>query len=73
MVKVSPFRARGDSSIPDWEAKIPHSLWPKNQNIKYKQHCNKFKKDFKDDQHPKKKNQTLKKESDLWEKKKFFL
>ena len=28
-------------------AKIPHALWPENQNIKQKQYCNKFSKDFK--------------------------
>ena len=27
--------------------KIPHTLQPKNQNIKQKQNCNKFNKDFK--------------------------
>ena len=27
-------------------AKIPHALWPKNQNIKQEQHCNKFSEDF---------------------------
>ena len=73
MVKTSPFKAGGDSSIPDWEPKIPHALWPKNQNIKQKQHCNKFKKDFKDGQHPKKKKTLKKKASDFQEKKKLFL
>ena len=33
--------------IPGHRAKIPHASWPKNQNIKQKQYCNKFKKDFK--------------------------
>ena len=28
-------------------AKIPHALWPINQNIKEKQYCNEFNKDFK--------------------------
>lgn len=28
-------------------ATIPHSLWPKHQNIKQKQYCKKFNKDFK--------------------------
>ena len=28
-------------------AKISHALWPKNQNVKQKQYCNKFNKDFK--------------------------
>ena len=34
-------------SIPGWEAKSPHTLWPKSQNIKWKQYCNKSNKDFK--------------------------
>ena len=35
-------------SVPGWETKILHVLWPKTpQNIKQKQYCNKFKKDFK--------------------------
>ena len=29
------------------EAKIPHAPGPRNQNIKQKQYCNKFCKDFK--------------------------
>ena len=41
-----PPSARGVGSIPGWGAKIPHALWPKNQNIKLKQYCNKFNKDF---------------------------
>ena len=32
--------------IPGRGAKIPHASQPKNQNIRQKQHCNKFKKDF---------------------------
>ena len=47
MVKTSPSNAEGAGSIPGWGAKIPHASWPKNQNIKQKQHCNKFNKDFK--------------------------
>ena len=35
--------------------KIPYSSWPKNQNIKQKQYCNKFNKDFKNDLDQKKK------------------
>ena len=27
--------------------KIPHTLWPKNQNRKQKQYCNKCNKEFK--------------------------
>ena len=32
---------------PGMLAKIPHVCRPKNQNIKQKQHCNKFNKDLK--------------------------
>ena len=39
--------AGGVGSIPGRGAKIPHGLRPKNQNIKQKQYCNKFNKDFK--------------------------
>ena len=38
--------AGGESLIPHWGPKIPSALWPKNQNIKQKQYCNKFNKDF---------------------------
>ena len=34
VVKTSPSNAGGVGSIPGWGAKIPHGLWPKNQNIK---------------------------------------
>ena len=47
MVKTPPSNAGGVSLVPCWRAKIPHGLWPKNQNIKQKQYCNKFNKDFK--------------------------
>ena len=46
VVKTSPSRVRGGSFIPDPGANIPHTSWPKNQNIKQKQYCNKFSKDF---------------------------
>ena len=32
-------------------AKIPHISRPENQNIKQRQYCNKFIKDFKNDSH----------------------
>ena len=35
------------SSIPGCGTKIPYASWPKNQNTKYKQYCNKFNKDYK--------------------------
>ena len=55
VVKTSPSNAGDTGSIPGQGAKIPHASWPKNQNIKQKQYCNKFNKDFKNDPHPKKK------------------
>ena len=55
MVKISPSNAKGIGSIPGWGAKIPHVSWPKNQNMKQKQYCNKFNKDFKNGSHKKKK------------------
>ena len=46
VVKTS--NAGGAGSISGWGAKIPHALWPKNQNIKQKkQYCNKFNKKLK--------------------------
>ena len=41
-----PSNARDVGSIPGWGTKIPHTLWPKSQNIKQKQYYNKFNKDF---------------------------
>ena len=37
VVKTSPSNAGGAGLIPGQGAKIPHVLWPKNQNIKQKQ------------------------------------
>ena len=53
MVKTSPSNAVGVGSIPGGEAKIPHFLGPKNQNIKQRQYCNKCNKGFKIDPHQK--------------------
>ena len=47
VVKTWPFNAKDAGSIPGQEAKTPHTSRPKNQNIKQKQYCNKFSKDFK--------------------------
>ena len=55
MVKTSPSIAGDSSLIPGQGIKIPHTSLPTNQNIKQKQHCNKFNKDFESDQHLKKK------------------
>ena len=54
MVKTSPCNAGGVVSIPGRGAKIPHALQPKNQNMKQKQYCNTFNKDFKNGPHQKK-------------------
>ena len=55
MVKTSSFNAGGAGLIPNQGAKIPHASQSKNQNIKQKQYCNKFSKDFKNGPHLKKK------------------
>ena len=47
MVKTSPPSAGDGSLIPGQGAKILHASWLKNQNIKPKQYCNTFNKDFK--------------------------
>ena len=62
MVGTLPSNAGGEGLIPDWGAKVPHDLRPKNQNIKQKEYCNKFNKDFKNGPHQKKKKKTFKKE-----------
>ena len=54
VVKTSPSNAGGVGSTPGQGAKIPLTLQPKNQNIKQKQYCNKFNKDFKNGPHQKK-------------------
>ena len=51
MVKISPSNAGAAGSIPGHGAKIPHASRPKKQNIKRKQYCNKFNKDFKNGPH----------------------
>ena len=47
MVKTSPSRAEGVSSIPGLGSQDPTWLVAKNQNIKQKRCCDKFNKDFK--------------------------
>ena len=49
VVKTSPSNAGSVGSIPGWEAKTPHTSWPKN--IKQNQYCNKFNEDFKNGPH----------------------
>ena len=46
-VRTSLYNTGGEGSIPDQGAKISYALCPKNQNMKQKQYCNKFNKDFK--------------------------
>ena len=53
-VKTSPSNAGGEGLIPGRGAKIPHASRPKKQNIKQKQHCNKFNEDFKNGPYKKK-------------------
>ena len=47
VVKSSPCNAEDMDSIQGQGAKIPHTFWPKKQNRKQKQYCNKFNKDLK--------------------------
>ena len=54
VVRTSPSHAEGAGSIPGQGPQIPHALQSKNQNVKQKQYCNKFKKDFKNGPHKKK-------------------
>jgi hypothetical protein len=53
VVNISLSNAGDMSSIPGWG--VPHPSWSKTQNIKQKQHCNKFSKDFRNGLHKKKK------------------
>ena len=50
---TSPSSTEGVDLIPGGGAKIPHTLGSKNQNIKQKQYCNKFSRDFKNCLHQK--------------------
>ena len=53
VVKTSPASTRIACLILGQGSKIPHALQPRNQNLKQKQYCNKFNKDFKDGPHQK--------------------
>ena len=55
VVKISPSNAGGAGLILGRGARLLHASWPKNQNMKQKQCCNKLNKDFKNG-HIKKKN-----------------
>ena len=59
VVKTPRFHAGGAGSIPGQGTKISYASRPKNQNIKQKQYCNKFNKDFKNG--PQEKNLKKKK------------
>ena len=61
MVRTSPSYVGGAGSI-SGEAKIPRASGPKNQNIKQKQYCYKFSKDFKNDLYQKRLKKKTKKE-----------
>ena len=63
MVKILTSSAGVMGSIPGKEAKIPHASKPTNQNIKQKQYCTKFNKDFKI-VYVKKKKKILKKKKE---------
>ena len=54
VVKTLPSSIRVTGSIPDWGVKISHASRPKNQNIKKRQYCNKFNKNFRNGPHKKK-------------------
>ena len=54
VVNTLPSSEAGAGLIPGRGAEIPHASWPKNQNMKQKQYCNKFSKDLKNGPHPKK-------------------
>ena len=50
-LRLQASNARGVGSIPGQGATIPCAQHPKNWNIKQKQHCDKFNKDFKNGPH----------------------
>ena len=56
VVKTLPSNAGRVGLIPGQGARIPQASRPKSQNVKQKQYCNKFNKDFKNGPHQKKKN-----------------
>ena len=57
VAKTSPSNAEDGATIPGLRAKIPHASWPKKQNIKRSQYCNKFNKRTKNS--PKKKKAVM--------------
>ena len=63
VVKTSPSKAGGSGLIPSQG----NASWPKNQNIKQKQYCKKFNKDFKNGPYP---ENSFKKKKNVWRKRK---
>ena len=61
MVKNLPSNAGSLGSIPGQRAKTPQASWTKYPNVKQKQYCNKFNKDYKNGPHQKKKKTKKKK------------
>ena len=59
VVETSASGAGGSDLIPGQRAKIPQALRPKKKNIKQKQYCNRFNKDFKNGPHQKKKKKAF--------------
>ena len=53
MVKNPPSNSGAEGSTLGWRVKILHALQPKKQNLKQKQYCDKFNKDFKNGPHQK--------------------
>ena len=51
VVGTPPSKAGAVGVTPEGVAKIPFALQAKNHNIKQKQYCNKFNKDFKNGPH----------------------
>ena len=66
MVKLLPSNAGVAGSIPGSGAEIPPATWPKIQNIKQKQYCNKFSKDFKNDPHQEKSKKKNTENMKIW-------
>ena len=52
VVKTLPSSAGGAGLNPHQGTKIPHALWTKKQNVKKKQYCNKFDRDFEKKKYP---------------------
>ena len=51
MIKTLPSNTGGGGSTPDQRTKFPHVWGQKKKDIKQKQYCKKFNKDFKNGTH----------------------